>query len=600
MKHKPKVAILVTDGTNCDMETFFAFSEAGGKPQYVHINQLFSKEIKLEDFQILALPGGFSYGDDIISGKILANQLIYRLKESLERFIQKDTLILGICNGFQVLVRTGILPFGKHPAGETTLVYNDSNHFQCEWVDLKATPSVCVFTGGLEEVEISWPIAHAEGKFIVHNYDVYKKMLKAKQIVLKYKNKNPNGSFASIADILDKSNMNKKKLSVCIVTQQFGSQYNKSGLGSYTNMLVEYLINAGEDVTVCTPDVPDILEHKKTGIRFYKIPVLKYDISHGKWISFAYNFAKILKKISGENKFDVIHFTDAREALFCKKIGIPFVGTQNDYYFAEASSNPLKFRENYKDWIKRYFYYQLVKKIEPVSLKKMTHIITAVPLTKKILREIYHIPEEKMDVIYYGIKENINKKVKRNINDLMASPKLLFVGANYQRKGLPLLLKALALVIKKFPNTTLNVIGENSEKTGMIEMAKQLGVHSCVNFLGFVPNDKTLEYFSMSDIFIMPSLIEAFGIVFLEAMSSGVPVIGSNTGGISEVIKNGENGFLVDPADHEDLAEKIIQLITNPDLREKFIQGGYGCVKNFSIENMGIETEKIYHKVIHL
>ncbi|MBI5418395.1 phosphoribosylformylglycinamidine synthase I [Candidatus Poribacteria bacterium] len=203
MRSKPKVAILVTDGTNCDMETHFAFQAAGGNPEYVHINQLFSGKIKLEKFQILALPGGFSYGDDILSGKILANQLIFRLEESLKKFIQKDTLIIGICNGFQVLVRTGILPFGKNPAEDATLIYNDSNRFQCEWVDIQAEESVCVFTKGLESQSFQWPIAHAEGKFIIKNNDIYKKMLDNKQIVIRYKDKNPNGSFDSIAGICD-------------------------------------------------------------------------------------------------------------------------------------------------------------------------------------------------------------------------------------------------------------------------------------------------------------------------------------------------------------------------------------------------------------
>ncbi len=200
---KPRIAILVTDGTNCDMETYFAFKEAGGNPKYVHINQLFSNEIKLENFQILALPGGFSYGDDIVSGKILANQLIYRLSESLDKFRQKDTLIIGICNGFQVLVRTGILPSGNNPASDATLIHNDSNRFQCEWVNLKVNKSKCVFTKGLENKNFLWPIAHAEGKFIIRDKKVYNSILSNQQIVFQYKDINPNGSFASIAGICD-------------------------------------------------------------------------------------------------------------------------------------------------------------------------------------------------------------------------------------------------------------------------------------------------------------------------------------------------------------------------------------------------------------
>ncbi|MBI5206648.1 MAG: phosphoribosylformylglycinamidine synthase I [Candidatus Firestonebacteria bacterium] len=201
MKYTPKALVLITDGVNCNMETYFALSQVGFKPEYVHINQLFSGVKKLVNFQLLALPGGFSYGDDIVSGKILANQLIYRLSDMLLKFIEKDTLILGVCNGFQVLVRTGILPFGAVGKQDTTLVYNDSDRFQCEWISLEVKKSICVFTKGLEDKTILLPIAHAEGKFIIRNDSIYKKLQNAGQIVFQYKDRNPNGSFASIAGI---------------------------------------------------------------------------------------------------------------------------------------------------------------------------------------------------------------------------------------------------------------------------------------------------------------------------------------------------------------------------------------------------------------
>jgi phosphoribosylformylglycinamidine synthase len=109
----PKVCILRTDGTNCDLETFYAFNKAGGESELVHINQLRQGEVKLAAYHILVIPGGFSYGDDISAGKVLAVELISFLKEQLAEFLQAQKPILGICNGFQVLVRTGLLPAGK-------------------------------------------------------------------------------------------------------------------------------------------------------------------------------------------------------------------------------------------------------------------------------------------------------------------------------------------------------------------------------------------------------------------------------------------------------------------------------------------------------
>ena len=108
---KPKVCVLKADGINCDEELFYAFEKYGGAPEYIHVNQLRANLKKLKNYQILAIPGGFSYGDDIVSGKILATELISRLKSQIADFVAKKGLVIGICNGFQVLVRTGLLPF---------------------------------------------------------------------------------------------------------------------------------------------------------------------------------------------------------------------------------------------------------------------------------------------------------------------------------------------------------------------------------------------------------------------------------------------------------------------------------------------------------
>ena len=110
---KPRVCVLRTDGINCDEETFYAFEKAGADCRLVHVNQIRRGSEKLASYQILVLPGGFSYGDDVHSGKILAVELTSFLKEQLEAFVDAGKLVLGICDGFQVLVRTGLLPNRK-------------------------------------------------------------------------------------------------------------------------------------------------------------------------------------------------------------------------------------------------------------------------------------------------------------------------------------------------------------------------------------------------------------------------------------------------------------------------------------------------------
>src|SRR3989344_7829518 len=134
---KPKVCILRADGINADEELFYAFEKFGAAPEFVHINELRTKGKKLKDFKILAVPGGFAYGDDIVSGKILATELISFLRNQLEEFISKKGQVLGICNGFQVLVRTGLLPFNKLGEMGATLANNESGHFECRFVKIK-------------------------------------------------------------------------------------------------------------------------------------------------------------------------------------------------------------------------------------------------------------------------------------------------------------------------------------------------------------------------------------------------------------------------------------------------------------------------------
>ena len=124
---KPKVLILRTAGTNCDVETETAFRLAGAETALVHIQNLISDKANLADYQILAIPGGFSYGDDISAGILLAIEMKHKLTNALNRFVAEGKLILGICNGFQVLVRTGLLPGGRYPRDDAA--YDTCNEY---------------------------------------------------------------------------------------------------------------------------------------------------------------------------------------------------------------------------------------------------------------------------------------------------------------------------------------------------------------------------------------------------------------------------------------------------------------------------------------
>src|SRR5512139_2685001 len=161
---QPKVLILHADGTNRDHEAAQAFEASGACADIVHINQLRTREQRWDDYQILVLPGGFTYADALGSGKLWALDLNTYFNEEVRGFVESGKPVIGICNGFQALVKSGILPALQ--AGRATLTFNAEGHFECRWVTLKAQSQVCVWTSGLDDL-IECPVAHGEGRFML-------------------------------------------------------------------------------------------------------------------------------------------------------------------------------------------------------------------------------------------------------------------------------------------------------------------------------------------------------------------------------------------------------------------------------------------------
>src|SRR6266446_6550397 len=140
---KPRVLILRAPGANCDLETTFAFEQAGALPERLHINRLRENPRLLLRFQILAIPGGFTYGDDVAAGKILANQLSVFLGDALRQFRDEEKLILGICNGFQAILKAGLIVPPDEDGPIATLAHNESARFEDRWIHLQASPGKC-------------------------------------------------------------------------------------------------------------------------------------------------------------------------------------------------------------------------------------------------------------------------------------------------------------------------------------------------------------------------------------------------------------------------------------------------------------------------
>ncbi len=177
----PRVMILRAPGTNCDLETEFAFQQAGAVTDRIHVNRLIENPRVADPFQVLCLPGGFSYGDDIGAGRILAGQLRHHLADMLSSFRERKRLILGICNGFQVLIQTGMLVDQNFASdAQVTLAGNERGKFEDRWVALKVQPSPCVVLAGIERLYL--PVAHAEGRFVTRDARVLDRLTARQQL----------------------------------------------------------------------------------------------------------------------------------------------------------------------------------------------------------------------------------------------------------------------------------------------------------------------------------------------------------------------------------------------------------------------------------
>jgi phosphoribosylformylglycinamidine synthase len=204
---KPSVLVLTGDGINCERETARAFSLAGADPKIVHINDLLENPKSMASYQAMAFPGGFSFGDDLGSGQVLALKISLQLGDELKEFVHAKKPVIGICNGFQALTKLGLLPepFGVR---SMALARNTSGHFMNRWVGLEAEKnSVCIWTKNLTEngAAFGLPARHGEGRVVFRKGEeevIHRALAQNGQIALRY-DAEVNGSYARIAGICD-------------------------------------------------------------------------------------------------------------------------------------------------------------------------------------------------------------------------------------------------------------------------------------------------------------------------------------------------------------------------------------------------------------
>lgn len=207
---QPRVLILHANGTNRDQELATAFELAGAQAEIVHLNHLRDRKKRWQDYQMLAIPGGFSYGDTLGAGRLLALDLRIYFADEVRTFVESGKPVIGICNGFQALVKTGLLPNSHQGLQDATLTFNAGGQFECRWVTLHAQSKICLWTRELSE-PIYCPVAHGEGRFELGDAKLLDKLRAQDQLALCYADSdgspadqypfNPNGSVAAIAGV---------------------------------------------------------------------------------------------------------------------------------------------------------------------------------------------------------------------------------------------------------------------------------------------------------------------------------------------------------------------------------------------------------------
>jgi len=382
-----------------------------------------------------------------------------------------------------------------------------------------------------------------------------------------------------------------RALSICVLTQQYRSIF--SGVGSYARNLVAGLIAQGHHVTIIAPADQLPLDEP---VQSVSVPAPRFAGSQARWLPLALSFRRALQDAQSRERFDIIHFTDAREAWLCRWC-CPAVGDVQDTYAAEAGG-PRYYRRYYSDWPSRWAYYRIVKLCEAQAYPRLDAIIANSRYTAGKIIATYSLIPERVTVCYKTVDPDHWGQVRAlsEANDSWGR-RLIFVGGNFQRKGLPAVIHAVARLAGELPDLQVSVVGADKAASKMQALAGELGVANRFIFHGWKSQEELAELYAQADAFVMPSLTEGFGYVFFEAMAAGLPVVGSVAGGIAEVVESGRNGLLTPPDDVPSLADAIRKLLTDRVLYSRLQAAGFETAALFGPERMLNCTMGVYESL---
>jgi len=394
------------------------------------------------------------------------------------------------------------------------------------------------------------------------------------------------------------------KLNILLISYEFPPMVG--GEGSYVYGLSKALSDLGHKINIVT-----IYQGRKGmnsnngNCNFIQIPILKKPPGF-KMMSFGYGLNIKLKELIKTQKLDVIHQTyDFYKIPFSKEdVDAPVFATIHHPFIAEQKA--VRAFSNFYD----YFKYRILKRSDLLAImqkkicERVDKIIAVSNFTAQNVIDDYAIPPTKIEVIPNGVDLNkFNPKVDgikmRGSLGITDEPVILYVGKLEFNKGIEYLILSFSKIVKQIPNAKLVIVGNGPIKNRLMNLVKQKKLSKSVIFTGKIPSKKLPSIFAASDLFVLPSLMEGFGIVLLEAMACGKPCIATKAGGTEDIIVNGETGFLAPIGDCISLYQAINALLANPDLAQKFGKAGLNRVrKNFTWNIIAKRTINTYRNII--
>lgn len=367
----------------------------------------------------------------------------------------------------------------------------------------------------------------------------------------------------------------------------FTSAYNNiySGVGMYARMLVDLLLERGEDVIIISPDCDNSTKN------FIKVKKFAYSLTPNSWLELAFQFGRILKKIHKDIK--IAHFLDGREALCSERYNNVFIiGSVHDTYSFDLQSQAI-LKQYFLDWRRRLLYYTTLYRLEKKAYRKLNLILSNTEYVKERLIDFYEVEASKVHTVYLPAPVEMvdEKKVRYKVNPPFT---ISFIGGNFQRKGLLQLIKAVKILKKDGFDVYLKVAGRDKNLSLIERWIKKQTLEDIVEFLGHLERKEIEKLLEKTDVFAMPSITEAFGLVYLEAMAFGIPVVGSKEGGVREIIEDNVNGYLCNPFLPEDIAESIKKALNNSN-RESIIKNGFKTLSRFSKKTFLEKMMQVYN-----